>query len=189
MLEHPAFLSWSGRTGCPTSGLHTGDRGFESASLQPSSSESVSRVTLSSWSRTRLSAPARGAGANIDFVIVGLPRGCRALSHMSRTRLQGAGDGLKLCARSGSAFLAALSTTLIKRLSSTEEASPTAAARSKVPPSGRTMTSTPINPARVASPRRHRTVSPRRKIAVSIIKSGAVKLIAVESVSGRRVVA
>jgi drug/metabolite transporter (DMT)-like permease len=87
------------------------------------------------------------------------------------------------------AFLAALSTTLIKRLSSTEEASPTAAARSKVPPSGRTMTSTPINPARVASPRRHRTVSPRRKIAVSIIKSGAVKLIAVESVSGRRVVA
>jgi hypothetical protein len=68
-------------------------------------------------------------------------------------------------------------------------APPTAAATSKVPLSGRTMTRTPIIPARVASPRRHRTVSPRRKIAVSIIKSGAVKLIAVESVSGRRVVA
>jgi hypothetical protein len=41
----------------------------------------------------------------------------------------------------------------------------------------------------VASPRRHRTFSPNTKIAVRIMKSGAAKLIAVESVSGSRVVA
>src|ERR1700738_2054889 len=34
MLEHPAFLSWRGRTGCPTLVCPTGDRGFESVSLQ-----------------------------------------------------------------------------------------------------------------------------------------------------------
>src|ERR1700730_18871204 len=33
MIEHPAFLSWSGRTGCPTPVSPTGDRGFESVSL------------------------------------------------------------------------------------------------------------------------------------------------------------
>ena len=54
---------------------------------------------------------------------------------------------------------------------------------------GRTMTSTPINPATVASPRRHLTFSPSRKIAVRIMNSGAVKLIAVESVNASRVVA
>jgi Hydroxyphenylpyruvate dioxygenase, HPPD, N-terminal len=34
MLEHPAFLSRSGRTGCPTSVSPTEDRGFESFSLR-----------------------------------------------------------------------------------------------------------------------------------------------------------
>jgi hypothetical protein len=34
MLEHPTFLSWSGRSGCPSSVSPTGDRGFESISLQ-----------------------------------------------------------------------------------------------------------------------------------------------------------
>jgi len=47
----------------------------------------------------------------------------------------------------------------------------------------------PINPKMVASPRRHRTFSPSRNTAVRIMKSGAVKLIAVESVRGNRVVA
>ena len=35
MLDHPAFLSWRGRTGCHTSVSPTGDRRFESISLQP----------------------------------------------------------------------------------------------------------------------------------------------------------
>jgi hypothetical protein len=66
---------------------------------------------------------------------------------------------------------------------------PIMAASSSAPLSGLTITSTPINPAMVASPRRHRTFSPSRNTAVRIMKSGAVKLIAVESVSGNRVVA
>jgi len=63
------------------------------------------------------------------------------------------------------------------------------AALSSAPLSGRTITRTPINPARVARPRRHLTFSPSKKMAVRIMKRGAVKLIAVESVSGNRVVA
>ena len=63
------------------------------------------------------------------------------------------------------------------------------APKSNVPLSGRTITNTPIKPAAVASPRRQRTFSPSRKMAVRIMNSGAVKLIAVESVSGSRVVA
>jgi hypothetical protein len=67
--------------------------------------------------------------------------------------------------------------------------SPIIAASSRAPLSGLTMTRTPIKPEIVASPRRHLTFSPSTKIAVRIMKSGAVKLTAVESVSGSRVVA
>ena len=65
----------------------------------------------------------------------------------------------------------------------------TTAPKSNAPRSGRTITNTPMKPATVASPRRQRTFSPSRKMAVRIMKIGAVKLIAVESVSGNRAVA
>ena len=75
--------------------------------------------------------------------------------------------------------------------SATREApnNPTMAASSSTPLSGRTMTTTPIKPAKVARPRRQRTLSPSKKNAVRIMNNGLVKLIAVESVSGSLVVA
>ena len=50
---------------------------------------------------------------------------------------------------------------------------------------GRTMTSTPRKPIRVAVQRRQRTVSPRKRTAKTMMKSGVVKPSATTLASGR----